>query len=293
MGVGTWIPVGLGRGLGWLVVAVVLGALLGGCSTASDLLRGLDKPTARVVGAQLMDLHADGATIDFDVEIKNPYSLALPVGALDVTLSSSGTQFLTATGEPGATVPAHRSGRVRIPATVNFVEMLTVLQGVRPGAVVPYRADMNVGVDVPGGERLTLPLSHEGQVPIPVPPTIAVRGLRWDELSLQQARGVLTLDITNPNEFAAAIRSLDYALSLGGAKVAEARVAEPANLEAGGTGSIQIPLSFSTMTLGTTAFQALTRGDVAYALTGGTDLGTPFGHVELPINSVGRASMSR
>lgn len=264
-----------------------------GCSAARGMLDSLDKPTARIVDAHLMDLHAQGATIDFDVQIQNPYSVPLPVGALDVALSSGGTAFLSAAGEPGATIPARRSGRVRIPANLNFMEMLTVLESVRPGSIVPYRADVSLGLDIPGGERLTLPLSHEGQVPIPVPPAIAVRALRWDELSLQQARGVLTLDITNPNEFAAAIDALDYALALGGQTVAEASLARPASLDPGGSGTIEIPLAFSTVSLGTTVFQALTRGEISYSLTGDADVGTPFGRILLPVASSGQAPVSR
>lgn len=274
------------------VLALVV-VFLQGCGATRDLLRSLDKPTARVVDARLIDLTAQGATIDFDVEIDNPYAVALPVGALDVALSSGGTRFLSAAGEPGATIPAGRSGRVSVPAHVGFAEVLRVLDGVHLGSVVAYRADLNIGVDIPGGERLTLPLSHEGRVPIPAPPTIALRGLRWDELSLQRARGVLSLDVSNPNEFAAAIRTLDYAVALGGVTVAEAALARPIAFEAGGTGVVEIPLAFSTSALGASLYQALSRGQIGCSLTGSSELGTPFGNVTLPVSADGQAPVLR
>ncbi len=278
------------------LLALLLAALAltsPGCSTAQSIFNSLDKPTARVVGAELTGLTAAGATLDFDLEVQNPYSVPLPIGALAVALSSGGTQFLSADSQPGSSIPARRSGRVTVPASLDFASMLSLLEGVRPGAVIPYRADVNLGVDIPTGERLSLPLSHEGQVPIPAPPTITVRAVNWDELSLQRARGTMTLDIANPNQFAASLRTLDYALSLGGSQVAQARLARGLDLAANASGSLEVPLSFSTSSLGMSLIQAVTSGHIDYSLTGDSDLSTPFGRILMPVTAVGRSPTTR
>lgn len=264
-----------------------------GCSTAQSILDSLDKPTARVIDARLTGLTPTGATLDFDLEVKNPYSVPLPIAALGVALSSNGTQFLSADAQPADAIPARRSGQVTVPATLDFASMLSLLQDIRPGSVIPYRADLNLGVDIPAGERLTLPLSHEGQVPIPAPPTIAMRSLTWQELTLDRARGTMTLDITNPNQFAASLRTLDYALSLGNTQVANLRAPRPLSLDSGATGSIEIPLSFSTTSLGMSLIQAVTSGHIDYSLAGSTDLSTPFGQLAMPVAAAGRAPTAR
>lgn len=273
--------------LAWAIVA-------GGCSTARALLDGQDLPTARLTDARLTGLHADGVLLDFEIEVRNPYSVPLPVGAVDVALSSRGTPFLTAAGVPGESIPARRTGRVRVPADVGFSEMLALLENVRPGAMVPYRADLGLNLNIPGGSLVTIPLAHEGAIPIPAPPTVSIRSLRWDELTLQRAAGVLEVGLSNPNAFEAVVRTMDYALVLAGTPVAEARLVRPVALAAdGGSGTLEIPISFSTTSLGVTVFQALARGEIAYALTGQADVETPFGSVRLPFSGVGRTSAAR
>ena len=103
----------------------------------------------------------------------------------------------------------------------------------------------------------------------------------------------MTLDIANPNQFAASLRTLDYALSLGGSQVAQARLARGLDLAANASGSLEVPLSFSTSSLGMSLIQAVTSGHIDYSLTGDSDLSTPFGRILMPVTAVGRSPTTR
>ena len=67
------------------LVAICL--LAAGCSNVN-----LQKPTASVTAMNLQDADANGFTMNFDVDIKNPNSIALPLSAADYKLGLAGRE---------------------------------------------------------------------------------------------------------------------------------------------------------------------------------------------------------
>lgn len=278
---------------------VMLGLLaawsLGGCASLDRALAGLEKPTARVVGADLKGLSMEGVSIDFDVEVKNPYRVGLPVTALDYALATDGAQFLSGSAPGQGMIPARSAKTLKAPVTIRFEDLMNAAQGVRLGKVVPYKADLKLGLDVPGefGGPLSIPLSKEGSVPIPAPPRIDVVDVAWEELSLTNAKGKIELDVTNINEFEAALTTLDYAFALGGTTIASAKVNRLPKLAAGQTGRITLPVSISPRELGMAAFSMLQGREASYSLKGAMGVKTPFGEIDIPVDQSGKSSMSR
>lgn len=280
----------------FILTALGIASLLsGGCASLNAALAGLDKPTARVVGADLKGLSIDGVSIDFDVEVKNPYRVPLPVGSLDYALASEGKQFLSGVAPSQGTIPARGVKTLNAPVTIRFGDLIAALGSMQLGKVVPYRADLNLGLDVPNefGGPVVLPISQEGSVPIPAPPKIEVRDIAWDDLTLTSAKGKVVLGITNLNEFEAALTKLDYALSLGGTTVAKAKVDRLPKLGAGETGEITLPISINPGDLGLAAFNMLQGRDTSYALKGAMGVKTPFGGFDVPVDQSGRSKMTR
>ncbi len=277
------------------VVLVAVQVLASGCATLESALAGLEKPTARVVGANLKGMSLDGISIDFDVEVKNPYRVALPVGSLDYALASEGRQFLSGASASQGSIPARGVKTLRAPVTVRFGDLLSALQTVRPGKVIPYTADLRLGLDVPNelGGPIVVPISKEGSLPIPAPPRIDVRDVSWDEMNFTSAKGKVVLGITNLNEFEAALTKLDYALSLGGTTIAKTKVTKLPKLGAGETGEITLPISIKPMDLGLAVFNMLQGSDTSYALKGSMGVKTPFGGFDVPVDQSGTSQMSK
>lgn len=273
-----------------LTACEALEPLLEGAKILSD---DAPKPTARIVSANLTDLDLESASLAFDVEVSNPYSVPLPLTDLEYGLASGGNQFLTGKADVAGSIPAGGSKTITMPAVIRFTDALAVLKKVRPGQLVPYQADLDLSVDAPGVGPLSLPLSKEGELPVPAVPDVQVSSLKWDRLSLDEATAILKLKVGNTNDFPLDLSKLAYGFSLAGEEVANADVAEALSFKAGQDRTVQIPLSFSPSRLGL-AFLNLLRGDSAdYDIAGTMSFGSPFGPLDLPFQRSGKVPMTR
>ena len=274
-----------------LAVLPLLG-VLAGCGALDAL--NLRRPSARIAGVRLQDINLSSATLLFDVEVENPYSVPLPLVNIDYGLASGGTQFLSGKADMQGTVPAQGKKTVSLPARIVYLELLKALEGVPLGSVVPYRADLALSVDAPAVGVLRLPLHKEGQLPVPAVPDVKVEQIKWDRLTLDRARGVVTLSVTNRNEFPLHMRKLTCALSLGGTRVGSSAVAEAVSLDAaGGAGTLEIPISLSPRSLGSAVFKMLAGRGSDYRLTGDLEVNTPFGPMSIPINKLGKTTFRK
>jgi len=145
---------------------VLMTACVAGCETIQESLN-LRKPTARLTGLKIEDVKLDSATLLFDVEIDNHYPVALPLSDFDYSLSSGAEQFLSGSAKSQGAVPAKSSTTVSLPATINYIEMLKALKGVRPGSKIPYGAELGLSVDTPALGVIRLPLRKEGELVLP------------------------------------------------------------------------------------------------------------------------------
>ena len=163
----------------YFVSTMVLAAFfLTGCEEVSRLL-DLQKPTARIAGLSFEDVKLDSATLLFDIEVDNPYPVALPLTNLDYGLSSGVEPLLTGSAGLQTTVPAKSKKIVSLPASINYLDMLKALKGIRPGSKIPYKADLGLSVDTPALGLLRLPLKKEGQIVLPTASDIDVKAI-WD-----------------------------------------------------------------------------------------------------------------
>lgn len=145
-----------------LLAATVM-VLLAGASGCGMLQR----PDARIVGASLQNVTATDATMRFEVEVDNPYAVGLPLRNFDYSLSSGGQKFLDGQTDVEGTVPAGARRSVGVPVRISFVELVTAVRGARPGATIPYDAELGLSVDAPVLGPLRLPMSRDGHLHIP------------------------------------------------------------------------------------------------------------------------------
>ena len=142
------------------VSVLVLVLLAAGCDS-------MPKPTAEVVGASLQNISLDSAELLFDVEVSNPYLIALPMLDADYALASNGVGFLSGEAPLAGSIPAGESKVLGLPVKVDFLQLMQALDGVIPGSVVPYDADLGLSVDAPLLGRLRLPMARQGEIAVP------------------------------------------------------------------------------------------------------------------------------
>ncbi|HEX9792626.1 MAG TPA: LEA type 2 family protein [Planctomycetota bacterium] len=261
-------------------------ATLAGCSALGD---ALGTPTARIASVGLQDLQLDGVTMLFDVEIENPYSVALPLVNLGYALASGGKSFLEGRAKLDGSVPAGGKRTIQVPAKLNFAGVLSALTGLKPGAVFPYAAQLDLSVDAPVVGRIGLPLETSGELPIPALPKLEMPRIDVEKFGLTGVNAVLQFGIENPNQFPISLDVFDYALKLGGNPVASSKVRDGSKIAANGTGKLRIPIEISTLDVGRGVLDLLRGNSAVYDVSGSMQLGTPFGAMPSPIKAAGNA----
>ncbi len=275
-----------------LLLCLPVLALAVGCETLDKVLLGADRPQASIVGASLSDLDTQSVTLDFDVDVRNPYSVPLPLTSLSYDLASKGTPFLKGSAALSGTVPAGGSRTITLPARVRFSDLLASLSGVRPGQVVPYDAGLKLSVDAPGIGPIALPLRQKGELPVPAVPDVRLAGLNWEELSLTSAKAVMRLSVKNTNQFPLNLSALDTSLSLAGRNLGRTSISEALRLNAGKSGTLDVPISFSPMQFGASILGILRGESADYSLDGAIQGATPFGPIKLPFARSGQTPLT-
>ena len=274
--------------LGHHTLAVTLLSLsLTGCAGMQSLLSG-NKPTASIKGVNFSDLSLDGLTLLFDVEVTNPYSLPLPLSDLAYSLSTGDKPFLSGTARTAGTIPASQARVLQLPAKIAFTDLFRTASGIRPGSVVPYTATMELSVDAPAVGKIALPLKKSGELPVPAVPEIELSSITWNKIDLNEATATLHLGLKNTNDFGLDLSKLQYALALGGARIASSELRQAVRLEKGGSGQLNIPISIAPMQLGLGVFNLIRGQGSAYELAGNLDVNTPFGALNMPYRRTGQ-----
>jgi LEA14-like dessication related protein len=265
-------------------------ALLSGCALFQEVV---PKPSARIADVRLTGLNLQKADLVFDVEVTNPYAVALPLIDLTYALASGENRFLEGSVKPQQSIPAGGTGKVELPASVTFSSLLKVVQGVRPGAVLPYTADLAATVDTPLLGRLVVPVSRRGELPIPAVPKIELAALKIESFSLDAVHAVVSLNVTNTNQFVLDAAKLAVSLSLAGKAIGSSELRERVHLEAGKSGRVQIPFEFSPRAAGSAVLDVLRTSRATYRLSGAIEAQTRFGRLQMPFSSSGTAPIVR
>ncbi len=274
-----------------LVSCAQLNSLLG------DALAKADKPGVNLTGARISDLRADGVSLEFDVDVTNPYAVAMPLSNIRYGLNVGDTA-----GEPlfkgnlasqGA-IPAGGKKSFKVPVDVGFAQLLTAVSSIKPGQVVPYKTDLGFSVKIPNTEEsLELPVKHEGLFPVPAPPDVTLGDVQWKQLSLDRASGEVRLKVKNLNEFAASLSDMNYGLKLNGVKVLNGALDRKLDFGAGTEQEVVIPIDIKPLDFGFAAFNMLSGGKADYALDGNVKVDTPFGALKQSFARTGDTSMER
>lgn len=265
------------------------GALLlaAACQALESL--GFAEPSVTLQGAAIEDFGLESSTLVFDVEVRNPYAVPLPLVDCGYALASEGQPFLDGDVALEGTVPAQGSRRLSLPVSVDHLELLEALGGLRPGRSVPWEAELEFAVDAPGGQRLSFPLRRSGMLPVPAVPEVSLAKIRWSEIGLSGAAGTVVLELGNPNDFDLDLSKFALALELGGRKVATLAVQPGTALAAEGDATVELPLSVSLSAAGLGLLDTLRGKSASYGLRGDVEIGTPYGPLAIPLEATGTA----
>ena len=166
-----------------LVCAVVCWVFCPGCSTLEVM--GLRKPTVSLAGLRFQNVSLDSATLLFDVDVENPYSVPLPLVNVDYDLTTSSKPLFSGKADVQSTIPANSKKTVSLPAKIKYLDLVRAFKDIKPGLAIPYEAKLGLSVDTPALGKLRLPISKEGQLSVPSIPNIST--IDWQKLILDKA----------------------------------------------------------------------------------------------------------
>jgi len=275
------------------LTCLALTVALAGCGSLTDVMKSAPRPSARVVGANLQGLTLEHVEVIFDVEVTNPYPANLPLLDLSYALASNGQQIVAGGVKPSSGIAAHSSKVLQIPASIRFSSLIAMIKGVRPGSWVPYTADFKIGLGAPVIGLITLPLSHQGEVPIPAVPEVSLSSFDVGALSFDKVDAVARVRIKNTNQFDVDIARLGFNLALGGQPVAGTNVTNGGKIPPGQEGTLAIPITFSPRDFGVALFNVLRGSESGYAVSGLIESDTRFGALKLPFDRKGSTHIVR
>lgn len=141
------------------LAGMVLCVLVAGCSS-------VQRPTASFRSMSIGDVNTKGFTMNVDVDVQNPNSVALPLSNVDYGLGLGGVKVIDkARAKPASSIPANGTGTVTIPVALTFENLLSAEEAIRKGGgAVEYALDaglnFDTGLPVLGVQRV--PFSYAG-----------------------------------------------------------------------------------------------------------------------------------
>lgn len=144
--------------------------VLASCSTVEGLLGSGPKPSASLKGVSFGDVSFPNVGLNFDVEVTNPYDIALPLVNLEYGLTAGSSKMLSGAADLQGTIPARQAKTLTLPVRVSILDVVNFAKGVRPGNPIPYSADGKLFVDAPVLGKIGIPIGKQGELRVPSVP---------------------------------------------------------------------------------------------------------------------------
>ncbi len=279
-----------------LITSLTQMLLLAGCATLEQVGQALEgqKPTASVRGLRLTSLDMSGVDLTFDVQIDNPNPVGISLAGLDYDLKLLGSSFLQGDQPMGMKLTANGSSQVQVPVRLGFQQLVDSYRQLKGAKQVGYELDLGMGFEVPLLGRVRVPVSYQGEFPIPEMPGVTLRSLDVEQLTLTGAKLLLQLEVDNPNNFSVLLDRLNYNLKLNGYDVGGGLVKKGVNIQQDGQGTVSLPLSLDFAQAGMGLYKALLGKGVQYDLSGSMDASSShpmLEHFRIPLDKQGSVNL--
>lgn len=244
-------------------------ALAGGCSS---------RPEIRAVRPHVTGIDLQGVSLTFDVDINNPYPIALRAPRFQYGMDIEEAEFIKSQAPVEIDVPAGRVGTTTLPARLEYAQLWRTYRSLANANEVKYRLHGTVLVSALG-QTHELPLSHDGTFPVFRLPKIDVTNVDFSETSLSRAKATVTATVHNPNAFALGAKGLGYSRLLGDTPLGSLSATALESIPAGGTGTLKLSGEITARSALARILQGGGVGDAKVTPTGTIE--TPFGPVKL------------
>ncbi len=238
------------------------------------VVSGCSTPYVEYVTMDIERLDFRGIRMAFDVSVVNPMSIDLnvPTGGYEVEIA--GRNFVRVDSVPATALPSGGSGQFSLPVELSYVQLFRLANNLKGKVEAPYELKGHVNVLL-AKQEISIPFSHEGDIPIMSLPKIEVRDVGFSGGQLQ-----LELGVSNPNTFPIGLEDLGYTIRLGNTDLGLVQAATAQDIGAESDGAVRLSAGLSGSSAVRQLMQGASVGSVNVTPTG--RLRTPYGTVPLP-----------
>lgn len=261
----------------------LLSVSAGGCAWLRSFSQ---RPRVTLQKVDIVGVDFQAARLRADLELENrvPAAIKLAKVAWGVKID----QATLASGEitQALEIPANGKVPVQIPFTLTFDDLYKISQKYKDADDAPFRLDGTLSVETPVGP-IGLPFHHEGTVPVLKVPLVDLAKADVRGVNMSGAEIRFKFNVKNPNKYALDVQSLDYALTLAGAKILDGALGAALAVPAKGQGSFEADVKVSFAQAAAAAQAIVGHTNVAYGLNGNLAAGSPWGTVTSPYAKTG------
>ncbi len=280
----------------FLLIVLMLLALAG-CETVGKLAKGIEKPRAEVVNAELIVLSFESVAFLFDVKITNPNPIGIKMHGFEYEFLIEEATLLRGEYDKILEIEAKGESVIQIPVEFLFEDLFESMGHLTDRNETQYQLTVGFIFKLPIFGRVRIAATRRGTLPVVKLPEIAVHSLRLDSLTFTGADLILTLELGNANSFLLAFNSLKYDFAVNGARWASGLMQEKVEVAKAGNALMEIPISLNLLNMGRTVFRLLRdESDLKYSLGVSLNVGTSipiFQEVDLSFDRSGAIRLSR
>jgi LEA14-like dessication related protein len=254
------------------------------------------KPTAKLTDTRLTNIDFEKADLVFDLAVNNQNPVAINLAGLNYDLKIEGQSMISGVTARGLEIKPASTSTVQIPVTLRFDDLKKLPGEVWKNDRFGYQLDSEFVVDLPVIGHYAIPVTKQGELPVPKLPAITLKDLQVKNLSLTAAEVVARVEIDNPNDFDLGFSDFNYQLNINQQSWGQGKIDQSRNIPKKGKGTIDIPVRLNLMSMGQTAYQLLSKQQqLEYNLTGGLTLDTGIEMLRgyrMPLDINGKASLN-
>jgi len=240
---------------------LTIGAVLfGGCASLKKIIQ---EPEVEFKGMSMRDMSLFQGTLVFDFAVTNPNAIGIPANNLTYNLKIDGQSFINGKLDKGIHLPAKSTEIVQIPVQIDYSSFFSSVADILQKDELEYDLTGSIGK-----YGMDIPFQSKGKIPVPKLPQISINRVDVESVSFKGASLVVVLDMINKNSFPVELKGLDYAIQLGGRKLAESKAEVVKNIGKNETSTLSVPVHLDFLQMGQAVYNLLSASQSAYELTG-------------------------
>ena len=233
------------------------------------------KPTAKLTGTRLANINFEQVDLIFDLAVENKNPITLDLAGLDYDLKIENQSLVSGVTAKGIKLKANSTSPVQLPVTLKFDDLKKLPGELWDKDRLAYDLQTTFNVILPVIGNYAIPVSKQGEFPVPKIPSIKIKDVKIKNISFTTAELVAQVEVTNPNDFDLGLSNLNYQLNVNQQNWGQGKINQLSSIPKKGKGIVEIPVKLNLLSAGKSAYNALiNKTPVEYQLTGNATLDT-------------------